>query len=125
MIYPDEELGYLLCPICNKRLTYKPGAYIGCKIYMCSNISYRIGIINYPHYEFYRFKDKSVYFQYIIPPIRITSQENESTIYFLKKTPYILNYNEKELVTRKGSMFLVNGNVEEIKDKIKMYSLFS
>jgi len=78
-----------------------------------------------PHYEFYRYPDGSVFMQYIIPPIHVMSQENATTIYLMQKDIYAMQYIEYELTTKKGSMFLVRDNIEEIKNKIKVYSLFS
>jgi hypothetical protein len=124
MIYPDYSIESRRCPICNSRLILKNTEV--CKIYYCSSKSYRINNVSFPHYEFMRYKDNSVFFQYVIPPIRIMSQENESTVYFLKSlNKYTNDYSATELGTKNISMFLVNSNVDEIKSKIKMYALFS
>lgn len=127
MLFPDCATEMYLCPICNQKLHCDFGSYVNCKRYYCvlPKSSYRLGSVSLPHYEFYRYPDGSVFMQYIIPPIHVMSQENATTIYLMQKDIYAMQYIEYELTTKKGSMFLVRDNIEEIKNKIKVYSLFS
>jgi len=122
MIFPDEK-EIASCPICDKRMYFEVTPLVRAKYYCCKTEIFNIGHSNFPHYEFYRYKDGSVYFQYIIDPIMIMSQENESTIYLLKEINN-WSHSSHELATKKKTMFLVHETLEEIKNQIRLYEMF-
>jgi hypothetical protein len=72
-----------------------------------------------------RYPDNSVCTQYIIEPFQVYSQDKETTILLLNKSNnYKSDFTSTELATQKYTLMLFRDNIEEIKNKIKRYTLF-
>jgi hypothetical protein len=121
MIFPDNSIHDQICPLCKHSLTIYQWAV--CTSYRCNKI-YSIDCRKIPHYEFIRFKDESVLIQYIILPFYVTAQQRCSTIAWLTSSKFD-NYSSKDIAIKDHPIFLVQSNIEEIKNKLKLYVTFS
>lgn len=121
-MFPDE-FPVPFCPICKHKLQFDNRSV--CKKYYCYGKRYSVNNTIYPHYEFYRYKDDSVSFQYIILPFQVFSQENETTInYLITSSQYWTEFYVKELGTQNNSMFLIENSFDIINNKLKKLLLF-
>ena len=111
------------CPLCDTKLScYQTNV---CKQYFCASKKVSVNNVVFSHYELMKYPDNSVCTQYVIEPFQIYSQLNETTILLLHKVDD--DYDEfisTELATHKYSLMLFMDNIEEIKNKIKRYTLF-
>lgn len=123
MKFPDEVFEYMTCPICNSRMN-KISTSI-CIQYHCATNLYKVDRTRYSHYEFIRYKTGEVLFHYFIPPIMVWSSNDETEIFLNEKYQNTVNSYYSRLIAKSTkTLFLVDGNFEEIKKKIKIYSLF-
>ncbi len=124
MKYPDETVDYMKCPICNSYMNETNNSV--CKIYFCREKDnyYRVDNVGYSHYEFIRYKSGEVLFHYFIPPIMIWSTKEQTEVYLNEKYSNSATYYSRQIAQITNPLFLVEDNVEDIKKKIKIYSLF-
>ena len=115
------------CPMCNTRLHLNK--FAACKRYYCSSDNTRVGVTTFPHYEFIRFIDNSIYMQYIIKPFQIMVNLNgsdETSIFELKEVNNAYyDYTSKLLTIRETSAYLTMDNLDAIKKKIRMLTMFT
>jgi hypothetical protein len=123
MKFPDETYDYMRCPICNSHMTERATSV--CKQYSCNKGRYTVNSVNYSHYDFIRYQNGEVLFHYFIPPIMVWSTEGETEIYLNEKYQGTVNsYYSRLIAKNTNPLYLVEDNLEDIKKKIKIYSLF-
>lgn len=113
------------CPICSDQFKVIPMQL--CTIYRCYNKNglFSFGYLvdgerrRFYHYEFLEFKDNTIGTNFILKPFAVFSDEKYSTLYFID------GEYATDMGYRESPLLLLSNNIDHIKKKIKLLSIFS